>query len=402
MDIEGARVVHDDTLAIGDVRDPYPVYSSLLARGEVLEVDLREEFGLPIEQTFDRVRTFSVLSYDAVRHAFGETGLSNAIYQHYLGIVTGESILQMDPPEHDGLRRTIASAFRPKSLETWMDDFIRPAAHALMKPVIASGGGELVADLTYQLPMRVICRMLGVPAVDWVVFSRWSQLFLTAAWDPEAAMVVSKEMEDYMHLLIAEKRGNPGDDLTTMLLDASVDDRRLTTSEVTNFLRLLLPAGAETTFRGASIMLLALLTHRDQFEAVRADRALIPAVVDEALRWDPPTHNVPRIAARDVELKGVHIPAGAYVVICPGAANRDPARWQRAEVFDIYRPYLPPATFGHGAHYCLGYQLARLEMIASLEAILDQAPGIRFAPDADDPHVYGMAMRAVSSLPVVV
>lgn len=401
MKVDGTEFVHDDILAIGDVRDPYPVYRRLRERGEVLEIDLRAEFGLGGEQTFDRVRSFAVLSYPAVRAAFNSTALSNAVYQNYLGIVTGPSILEMDEPEHAALRKTIASAFKPSALQTWMDGFIRPAAHELARAVAERGHGELVADLAFQLPMRAICAMLGVPAIDWKRFSRWSEVFITVAYDPSAGVPVEREMGEYMRALIAEKRANPGEDLASLLLAATVDGRALTDDEIVNFLRLLLPAGAETTFRGASVMLWVLLSRPDLAARVAADRGLVSRFVDETLRWDPPTHNVPRIAARDLDLAGTAIPAGSFVTICPAAANRDPDVWPDPDVFDLDRQTRSPATFGNGPHHCLGYQLARLEMMATLEAVLDELPGMRFAPDAGDPHIYGMAMRAVSGLPVV-
>lgn len=401
MEVDGTTIAHDDTIAIGDVRDPYPVYEALRPRGGVIEVNLRAEFGLVEVQTMSPVREFAVISYDALRDAFADQRLSNAVYANYLGMVTGRSILEMDGPEHNVLRKTIASAFRPQALARWMDDAIRPTARQLAQVVAERGKGELVGDLAFQLPMRVICRMLGVPSIDWKLFTKWSEVFITVAWDPSAGPLVAGEMQEYMQALISQKRAVPGDDLTTLLCQATVDGRVLTDQEIVNFLRTLLPAGAETTFRGGSVMLFVLLSRLDLFQEVAANRSAVVPFVDEVLRWDPPTHSVPRIAAEDTVIGGVAIPAGSVVTLCPAAANRDPAVWDHPDRFDMHRPQKAPATFGYGMHYCLGRELARLEMTAMLDAVLDVLPTMRFAPDADDPHIYGMAMRAVNHLPVV-
>src|SRR5690349_15131951 len=181
------------------------------------------------------------------------------------------------------------------------------------------------------------------------------------------------------------RRRHTREDLVGQLTSAEVDGRRLSDEEIYPFLLLLLPAGAETTYRSSSNLLFGLLSKPDQLEAVRTDRSLVPQAIEEALRWETPLLTVARSATEDVELGGVRIPAGSFVALSLGAANRDPGRFAEPDAFDIFRERAQHISFGDVAHKCLGMHLARLEMLVLLNAVLDRLPGQSLDPAADDP-----------------
>ena len=186
--------------------------------------------------------------------------------------------------------------------------------------------------------------------------------------------------------------------MISVLACAEHDGHQLTDEDIYAFVRLLLPAGAETTYRSSSNLLFGLLSHPDQLEAVRADRSLLPQAIEEGIRWEPPLLIIMRTATQDIDVCGVPIPAGAMVICNLGSANHDHARWERAEEFDIFRPNLPHIGFASGPHTCLGMHLARMETRVAMEAILDRLPGLRFDPDAPAPYISGLTFRAPPAL----
>ena len=181
-------------------------------------------------------------------------------------------------------------------------------------------------------------------------------------------------------------------------MTAEIDGEKLTDEAIISFLRLLLPAGLETTYRSSSNLLYLLLTHPEQLAAVQRDRALIPAAIEEALRFETPLVMVPRTASYDVEVQGIAIPAGAQINLCIGSANRDEARWENPEVFDIGRPRHSHISFAGGIHSCLGMHLARVETTAMLNALFDRLIDLTLV-DAGD-GIVGMPFRSPATLPV--
>jgi cytochrome P450 len=155
----------------------------------------------------------------------------------------------------------------------------------------------------------------------------------------------------------------------------------------------------ETTYRSSGNLLYLLLTHPEQFAAVRADRDLVPAAIEEALRYETPLTTVQRYAAEDTELEDVRIPAGSVIDVCIGSANRDENRWERAEEFDIFRKRVPHISFAAGEHTCMGLHLARMETRVALECLLDRLTDIELSTD-DNPHIFGQPFRSPTALPV--
>jgi cytochrome P450 len=187
-----------------------------------------------------------------------------------------------------------------------------------------------------------------------------------------------------------------------VLAQAELDGHRLTDEEIFAFLRLLLPAGAETTYRSSSNLLFGLLTNPDQLDALVTDRSVLPRAIEEGIRWEPPLTAIVRMTTTATDIDGVPVPEGAVVNVCMGAANRDPSRWEKPERFDIFRPVHQHVSFALGPHTCLGMHLARMETTVAMETVLDRLPNLRLDPSADDVHIRGRAFRSPQSLPVLV
>jgi cytochrome P450 len=320
---------------------------------------------------------------------------------HLTGLeqVMGRTILQMDPPEHVRHRALVARAFRPRVLDQWSDT-IGATVTELIGAFAGDGRADLVPQLTFPFPVRVIARILGLPEDGWPRFFRLSTELIAVMRNYDRAVAASRELRGYFAEIIADRRRHPRDDLVSQLVEAEVDGRRLSDDEIYPFLLLLLPAGAETTYRSSSNLLFGLLSRPSQLDAVRADRDLVPQAIEEALRWETPALSVARAAAGDVELGGVRIPSGALVAVSLGAANRDPGRYPDPDAFDIFREDKQHMSFGDGVHKCLGMHLARLEMRVLLNTVLDRLPGLRLDPGAEDPHIHGMLFRSPPNLPV--
>ena len=182
-------------------------------------------------------------------------------------------------------------------------------------------------------------------------------------------------------------------------MSAEIDGERLSEEALYSFLRLLLPAGLETTYRSSGNLIYLLLTHREQFEAVLADRELIAPAIEEGLRYETPLTTIQRLANEDTELEGVQISAGSVIDVCIGSANRDEHRWERSEEFDIFRKRIPHISFSAGEHTCMGLHLARMETRVAMECLLDRLSDIQLITD-DDPHIHGQPFRSPTALPV--
>jgi cytochrome P450 len=249
--------------------------------------------------------------------------------------------------------------------------------------------------------VAVIAGMMGLPGRDLPAFHRLAVELISITVDWERGMRASAGLREIFARVLAERRREPRDDLISVLAHAELEGTRLSDEEIYAFLRLLAPAGAETTYRSSSNLLLGLLTHTDQLEAVRRDRSLVPQAIEEGLRWEAPLPAIMRRAAADVELAGVPIPAGATIGVHLGAANHDDARYADPGAFDIFRPARQHMAFAFGPHRCLGMHLARSETQAALEQVLDRLPNLRLDPDAGEVFISGLTFRSPMALPVV-
>jgi len=383
----------------GDVRDPYPHLA-------------RKRHETPVERRRDTLYegitrdAYYVYRFDDVSQVFrdNETFSSSSI-RDLMGLVMGPFVIVgLDEPEHKRHRNLVAQAFRQRSLQRWEESLVRVVIDECVDRFAARGEAELVRDLTYRMPIQVIAEILGLPRDDHTRFHQWAIALINVAADPETGLAASESLREYFAGICELRRSEPRDDVISDLVHADLDGERLDEDEILSFLRLLLPAGAETTYRATGNFLYGLLTHPDQLEALRRDRSLMQQAVEEAVRWEVPLLITSRRAQRDVEIAGVTIPEGSEVVIQTGSANHDETRWERAEEFDIFREPLPHIAFGAGPHMCLGMHLARMEMRLTADRLIDRLPNLRLDPvqvEDHDAHIHGETFRSPTSLPVL-
>jgi cytochrome P450 len=312
----------------------------------------------------------------------------------------GHTIIQMDGDEHRRHRALVSPAFRQKSLARWEEELVSAVINELIAEFVDAGHIELVRALTFSFPVRVIARILGLPRSDHAMFQRYSVELLSGVVNWDRGQAAARALDSYFAGVLDERRQSPSDDLISDLTVAEFDGHRLEDEEIFAFLRLLLPAGIETTYRSSGNLLYALLTHPDQLEAVRADRTLIPQAIEEGLRWEPPFLFLLRNSVREREVCGTTIPAGAIVNVCVGAANRDEAFYDDPGRFDVRREPHQHVSFGWGPHLCIGMHLARMETRVAMNAVLDQLPNLRLDDDYEPPFVQGTAFRSPPALHV--
>lgn len=387
-----------DEVNFGDHLDPYPAIAALRAQGPVHEGGYRELMGLPTPMMPDQ-RFYTVVGTDEIAQALtnSDESFSNAAYELNIGRTFGRSISVMDNPEHGAFRRIFQRIFLPQHVKSWGETIVDPVVEGLMARFLPRGQADLIAEFTLRYPFEVIYRQLDLPRSDIRTFQRLA-IGQTDYVNPAKAIEASRKLGEYFKGLVDARRAAPGDDLISLLATTEIDGDYLPEEVLISFLRQLMNAAGDTTYRGTSVLLTALLSGPDQFEAIRADRGLIPQAIEEALRWDGPVAVQLRMAARDMVLGGVDIPAGAFLDVVAAAANRDPAHWEDPDRFDIFRPRKAHFSFSRGAHICVGQHLARVEMTRALHAVLDHMPDLRFDPDQPRPEIRGSMMRVPKHL----
>ncbi|KHK89098.1 cytochrome P450 [Novosphingobium malaysiense] len=382
-----------DEANFGDIADPYPAIHAMRAEGPVLEGDYCSRFAVGSTPHPEAKRFIIVGTKEITEVLTDQTRFSNAAYRANLGTTFGMgSISTMDNPEHGRFRKIFQKIFLPQHVRTWGDSIVDPVVHDLMDAFVNKGEADLVQQFTQLYPFEVIYRQLDLPKDDVRTFQRLAigqTDFMTAGRAQEAA----RKLGTYFEALVDERRRNPGDDLVSLLANTEVDGEYLPDLVLFSFLRQLMNAAGDTTYRGTSILLTALLQNPDQLDAIRKDRALIAPAIEEALRWDGPVLMQTRMAAVDTTLGGVDIPAGSVLDVVAGAANRDPDVWDDPDKFDIFRRRDAHWSFSRGPHICVGQHLARVEMTRAMHAVLDNLPNLRLDPDKPAPQVRGIMMR---------
>lgn len=318
--------------------------------------------------------------------------------------------LFLDPPDHTRLRKLVSKAFAPRVVSALQPD-ISSLVDGLLDRVAEKGRFEVVEDFAYPLPVAVICRLLGVPLEDEPRFSRASAL-LAQALDPFSTITgvppeVANErqqagtwLREYFHDLIDQRRSRPGDDLLSGLIAVEASGDQLTEEEIVSTCNLLLIAGHETTVNLIGNAMLAMLRDPGHWAALGADPDRAPAIVEETLRYDPPVQLAGRIALADMVIGDVEVPAGDVMMLLLAGANRDPAEFDRPDVFDPDRKGLRHLGFGCGAHYCLGAPLARLETSVALSAVTARFPNARLG--SEPLYKTNVTLRGLSQLIVAV
>lgn len=380
------------------LRDPYPVFAQHRARhgvfrGSVMDWSKTPESMLPEHQ-------FAAVSFDAVNTVFRDGKVFNSkIYDSTIGLFIGPTILAMEGKAHRDHRNLVSAAFKTRSLARWEPEIVRPICERLVDEFLAAGTADLVRDFTFEFPTRVISTLLGLPEEDLPWFRRRAVELISYTVKFRRAFEASEALKNYFLEQIERRRSTPTDDIIGDLVTAEIDGEKLTDEAIYSFLRLLLPAGLETTYRSSGNLLYLLLTHPDQLAAVQDDRELIGPAIEEGLRYETPLTTVQRSANQDTELEGVAVPAGAVIDVCIGSANRDEKRWDRPEKFDIFRKRVPHITFAAGEHTCMGLQLARMETRVALESLLGRVTNLKLVTD-DDPHIVGQPFRSPTAIPV--
>jgi cytochrome P450 len=386
----------DDAVA-GDVRDPYTELGRVRRMGPVQRLDIS---GMPHDESKP---VFMVYRYDEIAQVLKDNEtFSSGIVLNVFGDVLGKNVmLGLDEPEHRRYRALVSAAFSQKALARRQDELVERVADELIDRFAGRGSAELVREFTFPYPTKIIAGLLGLPRADYPRFQRWSISLLSFTVNRDRGIEASASLRDYFAPILAARRQQPRDDLISSLARAEIDGEQLSDEEIYSFLRLLLPAGVETTYRSTGNLLFGLLSNPEQLDAVRADRSLIPRAIEEAVRWEAPLLVITRMATRDTELADVLIPAGSAVMPMLGAANRDESRYPDPDRFDVFREPKPYISFGIGTHVCLGMHLARLEMRVALERLLDRLPDLRLDPEGKDPHIRGQVFRSPTSLPVL-
>ena len=372
------------------VPDPYSVYARLR----------RESPVMALAGGFSSERDFMITRYDDVRAVLkNDEVYSSRVNAKGIGVVLGKTIIQMDGKEHLRHRNIVTPALAPRALKGNFPAFVSEVAHDIIGEFSASGSAELVEQFTFNFPLRVFTQILGLPVDDFGMIHQMAIDLSHIGTDPGRAIAASKALAEHLLPIVKKRRERPQSDLISRLVVAEVEDERLDDEEVVSFCRLLVSAGAETTYHLIGTALFALLTHREQLDEVRADRHLLQRVLDETLRWETPVQIIPREVLEPVTLCGVELPAGAGLVACLGSANRDESVFPDPERFDIHRENLEHLSFGFGKHYCAGSRLAYMEARVALEALLDELPNLRLRPD-EECGVVGVAFRSPNRLPV--
>ncbi|WP_077088516.1 cytochrome P450 [Mycobacterium rhizamassiliense] len=382
-----------------DQRDPYPYFarkrreSSGVFHGTVMDYSKTPESLMP-------KREYSAVSFNAVNTVFRDGRIfSSAPYDKTIGLFMGPTILAMEGKTHREHRNLVSAAFKSKALAKWEPEIVRPICNELIDEFIDKGEADLVRNFTFEFPTRVIARLLGLPDDDVPMFRKRAVQLISYHVNYERAFEASAALKDYFQEQIDKRRSKPTEDIIGDLVSAEIDGEKLSDEAIYSFLRLLLPAGLETTYRSSGNLLHLLLTHPDQFAAVQADPELIPKAIEEGLRFETPLTTVQRFTTEEVELEGITIPARAVVGVCIGSANRDEQRWERSEEFDIFRKATPHISFAAGEHTCLGLHLARLETRVAIGCLLGRLTNFNLLTD-DDPHIHGQPFRSPTALPV--
>ncbi|OBB99067.1 cytochrome P450 [Mycobacterium sp. 852002-40037_SCH5390672] len=381
---------------------PYPFFQHMRHTDPVWHGSLSDASQLPEElRPSDE---WVLFGYDGVSQAFRDDRIfTSAAYDKTIGLVMGHTILAMGGREHHDHRNLVAKAFRATALQRWEPSVIGPVCDQLVDEIKNDGHADLVKAVTFEFPTRIISTLLGLPAEDLDLFRRLSLDLISIPTDIVAGLNAATELYDYFLKQVEQRRRKRTDDIIGDLVAAEIDGEKLTDEAIIAFLRLLLPAGLETTYRSSGNLLYLLLTHPEQLAMVYQDRSLIPMAIEEGLRFETPLTMVMRTTTEEVEIGGKTIPAEAQIDMCMGSANRDESRWTDPNTFDIRRPRQSHIAFAGGIHMCLGMHLARMETRVMLNSLFDRVEHLEFVPDdgtGEESKIIGVTFRSPNKIPV--
>ncbi|WP_224248414.1 cytochrome P450 [Hyalangium gracile] len=380
--------------------DPYPAYADMRRNAPVCQVD---PGGM-----------WAVSRYDDVMYVlknpqlFSSRGFGVATNPPWLGgNPFSESMITLDPPQHGRLRALVNRAFGTAAMAR-LEPRVRTFAERTVAELPLGQPLDLMPPYALRIPAFVIGDLMGMDPALHSRLKRWADLITGGVTtvrpdDHEKKQLARDAVADlrrYFGELLEQRQREPGDDMVSDLLRARVDGVALTQDELIAFLSLLLVGGIETVVHLLGFSIVVLLEQPELFARLKADRSLIPAFIDEVLRYEPPAQTAPRMTTQEVELGGVRLPKGAPMLVLLASANRDEAHFPDGERFDMSRPGPQNLPFGHGAHFCLGVQLARMEGRLALEAFLNRVGRLERGPEPMTWH-RTLVVRGPGTLPVV-
>jgi cytochrome P450 len=392
------------------VADPYPAYARLRAAGRAVYYGPSDQWLVPHHADVSALLRDRRLGRTYL-HRFGheEFGRTPPPPEHEpFHVLNGNGLLDLEGADHTRIRRLVSQAFTPRTVAR-LAPAVERMAGSLAAGLVAEGGGDLLAAVAEPLPVAVIAEMLGIPEAERGPLRPWSAAICGMfelnpdAATADAAVRACLEFSAYLRQVIAARRRDPGEDLISALIAAHEDGERLTEQEMVSTCVLLLNAGHEATVNSTANGWWTLLRHPDALAALRAAPQLLPTAIEELLRFDTPLQMFERWVLDDVELGGTVIPRGSEVALLFGSANRDPARFADPDRLDLARADNPHVTFGAGIHYCLGANLARLEMTEALAFLAPRMRDLKLAgePVLGTPHgIYGIDIHYCLGAPL--
>jgi cytochrome P450 len=393
-----------------DINDPFPLFAQVRKLGAVHRVTLADGHDAwLVVRYYEAMAALNDPRLSKDMHAALATG-SEVVAEGLPGPEFARHMLTADPPDHTRLRRLVSAAFSPRRVEA-----LRPRVQTISDDLldkVATLGPEsrvdLVSTFAFPLPFTVICELLGVPETERARLGpEFTKLLVPTSTPAEYAEAkkASDVVVSMLRDLVAAKEIDPGDDLVSGLIGARDGDERLTNQELLSTIFQLMVAGHDTTASLIGNSVVALFRNPAQLSPLQRDPSKIPSAIEEFLRYDAPVpHSTFRFTVEPVTIAGVSIPAGAQVIICMAAANRDGDKYANPESLDIHRSVIRHLAFGHGIHHCLGAPLARMEGHLALGSLLRRFPHLSLAVPPGDlrwSHGDGLVLRGLSELPVI-
>lgn len=402
----------------GSCDNPYPLLRELRESTAVMKGDILAKLNTPSQADYSNLgrQVFTTFRYeDAMTILRDPETYTSSLLMEGLGAFLEDAMLTaLDGEQHRVLRSILQGAFTPGNLRYWKENMIGPVMlEEFVQPLADKKRCDLVADFALHFPVRVIYEIMGFPNDPKAIeqFAGWALRILAGPQtDPEKAkqsmkmaFQAAQDLYDHVRVIVAERRKQPsaGHDLISYLIAADNQGARLDDHKITNIIRMLLPAAAETTTRSFANMMVLLLDRPALLEQIKADRSLVSKAINESLRYEPVSGFLARQTTKDVVIGGVNIPKGAAISLANGSANRDESVFKNGEEFDIFRPVKPMLAFGFGAHTCLGLTVAKMEMESALNALLDHLPNLRYDPDMPKAEIVGVMMRGPRAVHVV-
>jgi cytochrome P450 PksS len=386
------------------VPDPWPMYAVLRERSPVrvcngitLITSYRLVNALYRDPRLSRHQAAIVES-----EAHGETGTGDPVMDD-AHVAQISMLINQDEPAHKRIRRILDKTFRPKAVAEWQPR-VQTITDELIGKVTGKQEFDLISELAYPLPEAVICDLMGVPREDHALWSDWIHTVVASARSTEPSPEVQQAVASahrgfllYFRDLVARRRGDLRDDLVSDLIRAEDEGDRLNELELLGTLQMLISAGGETTANLIGNGMLALLRHPGQYDRLRQDPALLPAAIEEFLRYDTPSDfALPRMAVEDIEIDGMLIPRGSLVILATGAANHDPQVFEDPDELHIEREQNRHIAFAAGPHFCLGAMLARREARTMFEAIVTKLPRLELTDTIGYKTTYVRALKTLN------